>query len=600
TPWCTTPTTCSVFFSTFNADAIKRIDLFKGAFPARYGGRLSSVVDVQMKEGNREGFHGSGGIGLLSSRLTLEGPLKKGVSSFLISGRRTYADLFMGLIQPADSKILYGFYDVNAKINLALSAKHTIFLSAYTGRDRLRITERVERSTSNVAYQNGLTWGNLIGSLRWNAVWGAKTFSNLTLTRSQYRFALTDRYENQRATSAVKTATDFLSTVSDWTLKADFDHFYRPGHTLRWGGVFTRYRFVPRSVTQSDSRFGTEVPSDPPVSRNVEGAVYAENESRFGEKWTVSTGVRLGWFGLNNRTYVRPEPRLALAYRIRKSTALKASYVRMNQYVHQLSNTGVGFPTDLWVPTAPEVPPQQSDQVALGLTHDVKGYSFTLEGYHKWMRNVINYREGANFIGVGEEPGQSTRWEDHVVSGSGWAYGFEAFAQKQTGRLTGWLGYTLAWSVRQFDEINGGRPFYARQDRWHDVKVVGSYTLSPRIAFSANWQFSTGNALSVPAATYFDAFENPGNPLTIPHYGLYNGFRTAPYHRLDVGVQFIKKKSWGERTWEVSVFNAYNRQNPYFYSISKNYDAVAQRSFYSLNSRWLLPILPSVSYGFKF
>lgn len=311
------------FFSTFNADAIKRIELLKGAFPARYGGRLSSVVDVQMKEGNREGFHGEGGIGLLSSRLTLEGPLRKGKSSFLVSGRRTYADLFMGLVQPADSKLLYGFYDFNAKLNAALSARHTVFLSAYAGRDRLRIDETADRSRSTVSYQNGLTWGNLTGSLRWNAVWGPKTFSNVTLTRSFYRFALTDRYKKTDANGDVRREMDFLSSVRDWTLKADVDHFYRPGRQLRWGFAFTAYRFTPREVTQFDSRSTDEPPSSASPNRqlNQEAGLYAEHEARFGENWTSSTGLRLSWFRLPARTYLRPEPRLALAYRPNGSTA---------------------------------------------------------------------------------------------------------------------------------------------------------------------------------------------------------------------------------------------------------------------------------------
>ena len=591
------------FFSTFNSDAIKRIELLKGAFPARYGGRLSSVVDVQMKEGNREKFHGEGGIGLLSSRLTLEGPIQKGKSSFLVSGRRTYADLLMGLVQPTDSKLLYGFYDFNAKVNATLSARHTVFLSAYAGRDRLRIDETVGRSRSTVSYQNGLTWGNLTGSLRWNAVWGPKTFSNLTLTRSFYRFALTDRYRKTEVDGDVRREMDFLSSVRDWTLRADVDHFYRPGHQLRWGFALTAYRFRPREVTNFDSR-SEEAPTSPAPNprQNQEAALYAENESRFGERWTVSAGLRLSGFNLPTRTYLRPEPRLALAYRINGSTALKASYARMNQYVHQLSNTGVGLPTDLWVPAAVEVPPQQSDQVAVGWSHEPrKGYSLTLEAYHKWMRNVVNYREGANFIGVGEEnPGQSTRWEDHVVSGMGWTYGIEAFAQKQAGNLTGWVGYTLAWSIRQFDEINGGKPFYARQDRRHDFKVVGAYAISSRISVSANWQFSTGNALSVPVAAYFDGYASPGSPQALLHYGAYNAFRAAAYHRLDVGVRFTKAKKWGERSWEVSIFNAYNRKNPYYYTAGRRFDETAGRNYFAVESRWLLPILPSLSYNFRF
>ncbi len=590
------------FFSTFNADAIQRVELFKGAFPSRFGGRLSSVVDIQMKEGNREKLHGEGGIGLLSSRLTLEGPLKKNKASFLISGRRTYADALLGLTQPADSKLLYAFHDFNAKVNASLSARHRVYLSTYWGRDGLRITDRVERSTSTVSYRNVLTWGNVTTSFRWNALWTAKTFSNVTLTHSFYRLSLSDEYEKQHPSNPVSTEMNFVSTVGDWTLRADFDHFYRPGIVLRWGGAYTHYRFVPRTVTYRDSQNDAlNVNQTNQAIQNTEGGLYAEAEAHLTERLAATTGVRLSWFGNNTARYVRPEPRVSTAYKLGENTSVKASYSRTNQYVHQLSNTGVGLPTDLWVPASTEVPPQRADQVVLGLHHDWRGrYNLSVETYHKWMQNVVNYREGADFIGIGDDPTASSRYEEQVTNGQGWAYGVETFLQKRTGRFTGWAGYTLAWSLRQFDEINGGKPFYSRQDRRHDLKVLGNYALTKRIHCSANWQFSSGNALSVPVAVYFDGYVSSSNPPPVFYYGQYNGFRAAAYHRLDVGIRFIKLKKWGERSWELSVYNVYNRKNPYYYSVAKLYDEGVRQSFFSLKSRWLLPILPSISYSFKF
>lgn len=592
------------FFSTFNTDAIKRVELFKGGFPARYGGRLSSIVDIQLKEGNRERIHGEGGIGLLASRLTLEGPIVKNKVSFLLSARRTYADALLRLIQPATSQLTYRFYDLNGKLNWTLNRRNSLYVSVYTGDDLLQIKESVNRSASAIDYRNQLKWGNTTSSLRWNYLVNSRLFSNVTLTHSIYRFGLTDFYQRIRRENTYSTDAAFASTVRDWTLKVDMDYYKSLRHSIKWGGAWTLYRFQPRAVSNKTIQEGVEQVSsatEAPVN-TVEAALYAESQYQFSPKFTLNSGLRLSYYKAQRRTYWRPEPRLALAYRLTESLALKAAYSRMNQYVHQLSNTGAGLPTDLWVPATDAVPAQTGDQLALGIARDFGAtYSLTTDVYYKWMRGVINYKSGANFLGIGEDlTAEKLRWENDVTSGRGWAYGLEVLAQKKRGRLTGWVGYTLSWSIRQFAELNGGKPFYARQDRRHDLKIVETYQLSPKIRLSASWQFNSGTALTVPQAVYINPGSDVGRFSPFLYYGQYNGFRTPAYHRLDASIQFVRQKRWGERSWEFSVFNLYNRRNIYYYSIIYQYEPSTKLNYYGLDGKWLLPVLPSISYNFKF
>lgn len=549
------------FFSTFNTDAIKQVALYKGSFPARYGGRLSSVVDIQLKEGNRQKLQGEGGIGLLSSRLTLEGPIVKNKASFLVAVRRTYIDGILRLVQPNDSRQSYWFYDLNAKVNWTVNKRNALYASVYTGEDQLSSSEFITRSRSTIRFKNGINWGNVTASVRWNFVVGPKMFVNTTVTNSTYRFGLTDFYERVRNSKTYQTNLRFGSGVRDNTVKVDVDYYPNLRNTVRFGGGYTFYRFMPRQVentlidndTQKNSVVGD------PVVQNREGYAYGESDYQVNEQISLQTGFRLAYFKTEGATQWRPEPRIGVAYRVRQNLTVKGGYARTNQFLHQLSNTGVGLPTDLWVPATQSIKPQQADQLSIGLVKSAgRTYSFTTEVYYKWMRGMVNYAPGANFLSIGEDlTSTPADWQEAVINGKGWAYGWEVLAEKKIGRLTGWAGYTLGWSIRQFEQINEGKPFYARQDRRHELKLVSAYSLRSSVKLSAIWQYLSGTALTVPQGFYINQQIPIGKPTVTATYGQYNGFRTPAYHRLDIGVQFIRKKRWGERTWEVSVFNAY-------------------------------------------
>ena len=588
------------FFSIFNGDAIKSVDFWKGGFPARYGGRLSSVIDLQMKEGGKDKLRGEGGIGLLSSRLTLDGPIQKGKSSFLLSGRRTYIDLLTMPLMPKESKMGYSFYDLNAKLNFDLGAKDKLYVSGYFGNDALRSREQVERSTSTINSNSGLGWGNTTGTLRWNHLFSQKLFLNTTLSVTNFRFRLFDDFERIRTGGRANTSTftEFTSSIRDYTLKADFDYFPANAHQIKFGALLTYHRFKPRAFMQ-ENRVTTTQSSDNQSFNNLEFALYAEDTYQR-NRLSVNAGLRLNGLRTPSRTYFFAEPRLTASYVLPRDWVLKASYARNNQFVHLLTNTGAGLSTDLWVPATERVPPQQADQIAVGIskTFPKAGLNLTVESYRKWMRNIVAYREGATFLSF-NDGARPLQWENNVTSGRGWSYGTEVLLQKNQGRLTGWLGYTLSWTIHQFDALNEGKRFYPRYDRRHDFSAVASYKLSPKITLSANWVYATGNALTVPQGFYFTQADLDRNtPERIDYLGSRNSFRAEAYHRLDVAVQFHKKKRWGERTWEVGLYNAYSRRNPLYYYLKTENTPEGPKA--TLERRALFPIIPSVTYNFKF
>ncbi|TXK49649.1 TonB-dependent receptor [Pontibacter qinzhouensis] len=591
------------FFSLFNGDALKSVELIKGGFPARYGGRLSSVIELNMKEGNKEELHGEGGIGLISSRLMLEGPIKKGKSSFLISGRRTYADIiarpFMNF---EDGTGGYYFYDLNTKLNYDFGQKNKLYLSGYFGQDRFYYNEKYNNSRT----RGGLDWGNATGTLRWNHLFNDKLFANTSLIFSRYRFKinLKEEYSN-----GDKFELQYFSGIQDLSLKYDIDYIPNPRHAIRVGFQSTFHRFQPSALVVKD----TEMNQNERDVKNIDGvqsAVYIEDTFKPLPNLRVNAGFRLSHFAANSKSYIMPEPRLAAAYNLREDFALKASYAQMNQYVHLLSNTGIGLPTDLWVPTTDLVAPQQSRQVAAGFAKDLKGkdIALTVEGYYKKSQNIIGYKEGASFMVIDDpESAEEVKWEDNITSGQAWSYGAEFLLQKKVGRFSGWIGYTLSWTQLQFDSLNFGQKFYARYDRRHDLSLVGIYKLSDGITLSGTWVYGTGNAITMPVG-HFDGY--PNNPSRTQQggsmywqrasdYGERNGYRMAAYHRMDVGVQFHKQKRWGERTWEISFYNLYSRKNPFFYYLSEEY-INGNQSETKLKQVSLFPIIPSVSYGFKF
>jgi TonB dependent receptor/CarboxypepD_reg-like domain/TonB-dependent Receptor Plug Domain len=590
------------FLSVFNGDAIKNIDFYKGGFPARYGGRLSSVIDLQMKDGNKETLHGEGGIGLLSSKLMLEGPLQKNKSSFLVSGRRTYFDLFTTPLMDKEFKLRYYFYDFNAKVNFDLGTKDKIYLSGYFGNDRLKTTEELTRSASTIYSNTTLGWGNATATARWNHQYTEKLFLNTTALFTNFDFGFDydfKRVYNDATITTNKSYVGYSSAIRDYSIKADFDYFPSPKHSVKFGGLFTFHRFKPRSFIY-ESQAANSYKDTTQRFGNQEFALYIEDTYGISNRLSVNVGLRLSGLHTAAKTYVFGEPRLSVGYRLSDHSTLKASYGRNNQFVHLLSNTGIGLSTDLWVPATSKAPPQQADQVAVGLSRSfVKaGLEVTVESFRKNMRNIVSYKEGAAFLSLNDGV-QDINWENNITTGRGWAYGTEVLLQKNKGKLTGWLGYTLSWTIQQFNELNGGKRFYPRYDRRHDFSAVAIYRPSPKVTFSANWVYATGNAMTIPQGYYFGV-SGIGSTYTdrIDYLGSRNSFRAAAYHRLDVAVQLHKKKRWGERTWEFGLFNAYNRQNPLYYYIKTENSPAGLRT--SLAKKGMFPVVPSISYNFKF
>ncbi|MDQ1087453.1 TonB-dependent receptor [Siphonobacter sp. SORGH_AS_1065] len=592
------------FFSIFNGDALKSVELIKGGFPARYGGRLSSVIEMQMKEGHKEEFHGEGGIGLISSRLVLQGPIQKNKSSFIISGRRTYVDILLKPLLPAENQGSYYFYDLNAKLNYDFGRKDKVYLSGYLGQDRFSFRSQIRNNQQG----GGLDWGNKTASLRWNHLFSNRLFANTTLLFSHYAFQVNAQSSQTFNNLTSQFNLQNSSTIRDFTSKTDFDWSPIPQHSIKTGLSVTSHRFLPNTITLENSIISQNVSQIQPLD-SYEGGIYLEDTYHPFSALRINAGLRMSYFATEGRTYSRPEPRLALSYTFPRHWALKASYATMNQYIHLLSNSSVGLPTDLWVPTTRNVAPQQSQQIALGVAKDYSQFSVTIEGFYKKMDNILSYKEGSSFLASTgleslTEASDSRSWEEQITAGQGWSYGSEFFVQKKTGRLTGWVGYTLSWIQNQFAELNGGKKFWARYDRRHDISVVGIYHLKPTITLSSTWVYGTGQAISLPQSTFEISGPTqpgfvPSFPTRISDYGQRNSFRAAPYHRLDVGIQFHKKKKRFSRTWEVSLYNAYSRKNPFFYYIDDS-QSTPTRNNRVLTQVSLFPIIPSVSYSFKF
>jgi hypothetical protein len=619
------------FFSVFNGDALKSVELTKGGFPARFGGRLSSVIEMQMKEGNREKLHVEGGIGLIASRLVVESPIGKSQkSSFLISGRRTYIDaLVRPFIPKNEGDGGYYFYDLNAKINYEFSQKDRVYLSGYFGKDKFFAINK--NTYDNTEDEAGLNWGNQTATLRWNHLFNERLFMNSSVIYSNYKFNVYALEQQKRQNKLVENELSYISQIQDIGFKSDFDYLPNPVHSIKAGFAVTSHQFSPSAIVVTDvdiDKFTREVDR----IDAVETGVYIEDTYKPFEKLKINAGFRLSTFTTNKVNYLNPEPRVALAFSARNDLAFKASFATMNQYIHLLSNSGASLPTDLWVPATDKLPAQRSRQIAFGVAKDFneKNLALTVEGYYKEMDNIVALKEGASFLledgpeVLAKDKENGKTWDDQATFGRARSYGGEILLQRKIGKFSGWVGYTLSFIRHQFDELNFGKEFWAKYDRRHDLSVVGIYRLSPRITLSGTWIYGTGNALTVPQATFSSIVQNPGTspfgiPVTagtiasqqfsyfreLPDYGERNNFRAEAFHRLDVGVRFHKiMKKGHERTWEFSIYNLYNRKNPYFYDIktSSKYDVQTQTAEYTRNlTRYsLLGIIPSLSYSFKF
>ncbi len=601
------------FFSVFNADAIKNVTLYKGSFPARFGSRLSSILDIRMKDGNDQEFHGGASIGLLAAKVNLEGPIVKGKTTFNVSARRTYFDV---LSQPLIAWYLhkeiddlggmggYYFYDVNAKLTHTFNNRDKLYASYYMGDDDVYV--RINQK--NDEYENkmrlGWHWGNIVGSLRWNHTFGPQLFVNTTVNYTQYRHKLSLKETEIFNQSGQEKKNDisllYNSLINDLSAAADFEYNPSPAHEVRFGATFIRHAFKPSVTTVHYQEASSEQAAldttfgDKNLFTN-EAAAYVEDNWSLTPWLKINAGLRYGLYATEGKTYHSLEPRISLRALLTQDLSLKASWSEMSQSVHMLSNSNISLPTDLWVPSTEAIPPMRSRQAAAGLFYSLGPVDFSLEGYYKTMDNVLEYRDGASFLG------STTGWEQKVAIGRGWSYGVEFLAQKKVGKLTGWIGYTWSKSMRKFDRegnvINFGEPFPAKYDRRHDLSVTASYEFSKRIDVAATFVYGTGVcgslALQTVAVPLFNIMFDGSftDPYPTDYLEGRNNYRLPSYHRLDAGVNFHRYwRNGNHRTISVSVYNAYNRQNPF----------VVYRDGSRLMQLSIFPIMPSVSYAFYF
>ncbi len=580
------------FFSVFNSDAIKDVKVIKGSAPAEYGGRLSSILDIRMNEGNLKEYDVKGGIGLISSRLSVEGPIVKDKGSFIISGRRTYFDLFLALSSnenAANSKIY--FYDLNMKANYKLGEDDRVFLSGYYGRD-----------VANLMDQLGFDWGNFTTTLRWNHLFSDKLFLNSSLIYSKYDYVVNfDNGEN---------LVDIRSSIMDYNLKEDFQYFLNSTNMIKFGFNGIYHTFIPGEITNTDS-ISTTV-SNIGEKYAFENAVYISHELEISEYFKINYGVRYSGFSLlgpgtiytydkdgdvsdvsdfsNNeliKYYGGFEPRLLMTFLLSGENSIKAGYARNRQYMHLLSNTTSTTPLDIWQPTTNNVEPGIADQFSIGYfqNFDNNNYEASVEVYYKDLQNQIDYRNGADLL-------LNDKVEAELVYGRGWAYGLELFFKKNVGDFTGWIGYTWAISERQFDDIDNGEPYPAKYDRTHDVSVVATYTPNEKWTISATWIYNTGNAVTFPSGKY----EIGGKTINL--FTERNGYRMPDYHRFDIGVTYTFKKSGSyESSLNFSVYNAYGQKNPYMISFQQNENDPTKTEAVKT---YLFTYIPSITYNFNF
>ena len=602
------------FFSVFNADAIKDVKLIKGGYPARYGGRLSSVLEINMKDGNINEFKGTASIGLISSKLTLEGPINKGKTSFIVSGRRTYLDV---LARPfikkgfknegQDGSVGYYFYDLNAKINHKFSDKDRLYLSSYGGRDRFFFkTKDLEGDTRDFA-DNSLAWGNFTTALRWNHVISPKMFVNTTATYSDYRLKTDFEFGSNRSSDPDYVdafGLNYISGIEDLGLKVDVDYVPNPNHFIRFGANVIKHTFKPGEFSlyneSSNENFSFKDTIGQANIGAVETGLYVEDDWNISKNMKVNAGLHFSSFLLNEESYFSLQPRVSSRFLLPKDWSMKASFATMRQYINLLSFEGIGLPTDLWVPSTDKIKPQDSWQAAFGTAKTINdSYELSVEVYYKKMNNLVAYKDGAGVF-------QTDDWQNRVVQGKGDAYGTELFLQKKEGRLSGWVGYTLSWTYRNFPDIDNGARFPYRFDRRHDFSIVGNYNITPKINLAATWVFSTGNAVTL-AGTRYDGtlpqtdnefFGYSGNDIEV--FGNRNNFRMRSYHRLDIGVNFTKKKKSYERVWSFGAYNAYANNNPFFLYYGNTYDEITGNTKRVLKQTALFPLVPYITWTANF
>lgn len=609
------------FFSVFNGDAVKNIELTKGGMPAQYGGRLASVLDISMKEGNMREHHAEGGIGIISSRLTVQGPLKKDTASYIISARRTYADVLATPFIPDTSDFKgssYYFYDINMKVNYRMSDKNRLFFSTYFGRDVFSYTNE------EAGFGAKIPWGNAMASLRWNHLFNNKLFVNTSLIFSDYQF----EFEAGQQDFNLK----LFSGIRDWNLKMDYTWIPGTKHNVKFGINYIYHTFTPSNVSAQAGDYTFDLGEVVRMYAH-DAAIYISDDWEITDRLQVNAGLRgtmfqqIGPFdryiknevdqivdtvhyggvndpnpifkllidgGLNEPvvTYRNIEPRLAIRYKLGETSSVKASYTHNYQYIHLASLSSLSLPTDIWVPSSTLVQPQKGIQYAVGyfrnFFHD--NFETSVELYYKTMENQVEYKEGATpGVNVADNP------DNAFTFGNGKSYGAEFFFKKSKGDWQGWIGYTISRTTRQFPDINLGKEYFAKYDRRHDLSFTLTYKLSEKITLSGVFVYATGNSITPPARRYLF------NGQVVTEYAERNSYRIAPYHRADISATFYGKKTKKfQSNWNVSVYNLYSRANPFFIYLDTEGnipDGTLQFKAFQVS---LFPILPSVTWNFKF
>ena len=620
------------FFSAFNSSAVKNVTLYKGSFPARFGGRLSSVLDITTNNGNDKEIHGDISVGLIAAKLSVEGPIIKEKTTFSFSMRRTYGDLLvqplLGLASALEEEKIragYYFYDLNAKVTHKLNDKSRLYASYYMGDDVVYLKVRT-RTLYSAMFNNdywmkmGYNWGNIVGSLRWNYELNPKLFMNITGAYTRYRNHISmgaeehdwsDDYDNSYSVDM-----SYKSGIRDLIVRSDFDYAPNPDHAVKFGGAFIHHIFTPEimgmKMEDRQTQYGEEDYNDKIDTVLGESRVHAEEMFCYVEDdWSISSalkvnfGLYLSGFAVEKVFYPSLQPRISGRILLNDNLSIKTGYAYMTQYMHLLSNYSINLPTDLWVPVTSRIRPMNAHQVAAGVVYNWSGIAdFSVEGYYKSMENLLEYKDGASFWS------SSTNWEDKVCVGKGWSYGVEFLAQRSFGKYSGWVGYTWSKTMRKFDregmEINDGKPFPAKYDRRHDISIVMMYKPNKKFDASFTWVYCTGNATTLAMQEFQDEeTTDEGDWYDSDVYGYVDGrnnFRMPAYHRMDVGVNFHKQKKRGLRTISLSVYNLYNRKNPFIVYESSRYHYHYQGVTYNsaLVQLSIFPFIPSISYKFEF
>lgn len=645
-------------FSTFNPEAVKTMDFYKGSFPARYGGRLSSVVDVRMNDGDMKKLSGTSSIGIISSHLNLQGPIIKDKTSFSFSLRRTYLDLLarpaMYFINRKNKRenqdnydkvdFAYYFYDLNAKINYKFSDKSRIYLSLYDGKDKIffNSSEISKYYNYNPVYASGVNdpdndiqyeyhrnsdetskidigWGTRMASLYWAYAVNNKLFSNATLVYSRYRSDISLSYENKASYSSKNPETQeeesgntyqffkpvYRSGIKDMGYRLDFDYAYNNNHLIRFGTALLQHNFRPEEsrIFQIEengerSRNDTITYADDRV-RVQELSLYAEDEMDFGKRLKVNAGVHLSGFFVQGKSYLSAQPRLSARYLLSEDLSLKASYGRMNQYVHLLQSSYISSPNDLWVPITKNVKPLSSYQFSAGVYGKYRGFDLSAETYYKRSTNQVEYKDGASLLA------SNTNWEDRIAQGIGTSYGLELMAKRSFGNTSGWVGYTLSWTKRQFPngEINQGKVYPAKYDNRHKINTVLLHQFNRKFDLNISWIYATGNWTTLPIEEYIDM---DGSKKQYVHQR--NNYKMPNYQRLDLSFNYYRHKKNGRMgIWNFSIYNVYVHHNSFLVLPAENFahnpdtaDGSPQKSYPAYQSYCMFPIIPSFSYTYKF